>query len=457
MNAWQFLRTKTNLTHWILVGMVIGILIGGLAPGKTTIQIGGYFTTIFLRSVKALIAPLIFSTLYVGIAGHKTDAATVGRLFIKSIFYFEVVSTIALFLGLFAANIFNPGSGMTLMPGKLDQSIIDGESKVQGSSLIDSEIISIFPQSFYEAAANGLTLQVVVCAIFFGIASLWVKDEQRKPMVSFMESMSLIMFQVTNIVMMLAPLGVCGALMKSISQYGFKVLATAGSLVGLLLGTLIVFVICVLIPIILLARIPALEFFNKIREPVTLAFFTASSESALPIAIENLIEFGVPKDIVAFVIATGYSFNLDGSTLYLAIASRFCAQIGGVEQSFGDQILMMITLMLTTKGIAAVPRASLLVLAAACSQFHLPIEAILVILTVDTFMDMMRTSVNVTGNCIACVIISKWEGRFREDYTPTASIEDLEKSVVAPHDIEASVVPTESTATTAADVVPHTA
>ncbi|KNE68159.1 hypothetical protein AMAG_13324 [Allomyces macrogynus ATCC 38327] len=408
---WQKIKQKATLTHFIFLGMALGLLIGGLA-GPSGVHAGKLMSTMFLRGVKALITPLIFSTLVVGIAGHGDDLARVGRLFVKSIIYFEVVTTIALFLGLGAANLVQPGSGVDLSSAKgksLDASV----TKSAGDLTIDKEIEKIIPQSFFEAAANNETLGIVVSAIVFSIGILWVKRHHRQVMVKWCAALSEIMFQVTWIVMLLAPIGIMGALMSVIGTNGFGVIARLGVLVGTLYGTLVVFVLIVLVPVLLIIRVNPLEFARAIYEPVLLAFSTASSESALPMAMEHMHAFGVPMGIVAFVMPTGYSFNLDGTTLHLALASRFVAQAAGVEQSFGTQLLMMVTLMLVSKGVAAVPRASLVILASTCSAFGLPQEGILVILAVDAFMDMARTAINLTGNCIATVVVAKWEGQFR--------------------------------------------
>ncbi|KAI9189014.1 hypothetical protein H9P43_000441 [Blastocladiella emersonii ATCC 22665] len=429
MTPWRWLREKTSLTHYIILAMGLGLLIGGVC-GKDVVKLGNIFSTIFLRSVKALIVPLIASTLIVGIAGHGDDLGRVGRMFVKGIVYFEIVTTFALFLGLAAANIVSPGTGVNLkVEGKLDDAILKNTQNIT----IEKEVEKIFPDSFFAVAASNETLGVVMFSIAFACSLLWAKREHRRVFVNWCAAVSDIMFQFTWLVMCLAPLGILGALMSVIGKNGFGVLVNLGQLVGTLYVTLIIFVLVVLIPVLLFCRINLMEFGKYLYRPAMLAFFTASSESALPMAMELMAEFGVPKDIVSFVLPLGYSFNLDGTTLYLALAARFAAQAGGVEQSFGTQLFMMVSLMLVSKGVAAVPRASLVILASTCAQFNLPTEAILVILGVDAFMDMARTAVNLSGNCIASVVVAKWEGRFREESSPLDMEDDDGKAILPSH------------------------
>jgi proton glutamate symport protein len=411
LTIWRWLRKHTTLTHYIVLGMVLGILIGG-AAGPAAVPVGKVLSRIFLRSVLLIIVPLIFSTLVVGIAGHGEDVGRVGRLFAKSIAYFELATTVALAVGLVAANLVRPGEGIpasALDPAaQLDSTVKNNV----GNLTIEHELDKIFPNSFYAAAAENETLSIVACAIAFSIAIMWVKPKERKIMIQWCQSLSDIMFQVTYIVMLLAPIGIMGALMAVIGRSGFGVLKNLALLLGTLYGSLIVFVCITFIPILLVLKVSLRGFAQMVAPPAFLAFLTASSESALPMAMQRLVEFGVPQSIVAFVLPTGYSFNLDGTTLHLAIASRFAAQVAGVDQSIGTQLMMMLNLMLVSKGVAAVPRASIVILASTCASFKIPQDGILLLLGVDAFMDMARTSVNLVGNCLAAVVVSKWEGQF---------------------------------------------
>ncbi|ORZ31366.1 proton/sodium-glutamate symport protein GltT [Catenaria anguillulae PL171] len=431
MTPWRFLREKTSLSHYIFLATGLGLLIGGLG-GKSVAYTGQVLAKIFLRAIKCLITPLIFSTLVVGIAGHGDDVGRVGRLFAKCLAYFWTVTTIALFIGLGAVNLIQPGVGVPLVKGDLSDDIKKNLSAISAEKLIEK----VLPTSFFDAAATNETLGIVTCAVAFSIGLLWVPRQKRAIMIRWLDALMDIMFQVTWLVMLLAPLGIVGALMAVIGTNGFGVLVSLGKLVACLFGALLVLVIGVFVPVVALCRVNVIDFFRAIQKPAALAFFTASSESALPMAMEIMVEFGVPRDIVAFVMPTGYSFNLDGTTLYLAMASRFCAQIGEVEQDFGTQIIMMLTLMIVSKGVAAVPRASIVVLASCVTMFNLPKEGILVILGVDPFLDMARTCANLTGNCIATVVMARWEGRFGEkadDDLLVEDVEDVEKGIVVAH------------------------
>jgi proton glutamate symport protein len=365
-------------------------------------------STIFLRLVKTIIAPLIFSTLVVGIANHP-DLKQVGRMGIKALIYFELVTTFALFIGLGAINLSKAGVGVTA-PAADATSLPASAPPQKGADII----LHAFPENIAKSVAEGQVLQVVVFSVIFGIALALVKDEKRRPVLAFCESLSETMFKFTNIVMLFAPVGVAGAMAYTIGTMGFGVLGNLVKLLLTLYGALIIFAACVLLPIALLARIPLKRFFNAVAEPFSIAFATASSEAALPRAIENMEAFGVPKKIVAFVLPTGYSFNLDGSTLYLSLASIFVAQAAGLHLSFGQQLIMVFTLMVTSKGVAGIPRATLVILLATADSFHLPIWPLLVILGIDQFMDMARTATNVLGNCLATVVIARWEGEYKQ-------------------------------------------
>ncbi|KAG0275742.1 hypothetical protein BGZ95_008431 [Linnemannia exigua] len=387
--VFRLLKKHTTLTMWIVVGMVVGILLGRFAPqfAQDIKPMGD----VFLRMIGCLVGPLIFSTLVVGIAGHGDDLARVGRLAIKSIVYFEVVTTFALIIGLLAVNIAKPGSGFT-MDGLEDPNI---ERK---PITWVTEMESIVPLAFFEAMSDHkAVLAIVFCAVMFSVAIMRADNQSKKVMIDFNSSLSNIMFKVVDLVMNYAPIGIACALAATIGKYGLGVLVVTGKLVGTLYATLVIFVLIVLLPILLIARIPLLQF------------------SALPKAMENMVAFGCPPEIVAFVIPTGYSFNLDGSTLYLALAAMFCAQVAGVTKTVGEQIVIMLTLMLSSKGVAAVPRASFIVLIGTLSNANIPLQPLSLILGVDAFMDMARTSINVLGNMTACCIVAKWEGEFRNE------------------------------------------
>jgi proton glutamate symport protein len=392
-------KGSSSLTIWIFVGMAAGLLLGIFAP-KVAVELAP-ISNIFLRLIKSIIAPLIFGALVAGVAGAG-DIKQMGRIGLKAIIYFEILTTAALFVGLGAVNLTKPGQGL----------VINKEAKVAvpTTKLTAGEILEhTFPTSVIDSMARGDVLQIVVFAIIFGIAcaSIGVKA---KPMVEFCESLTSVMFKYTGYVMWAAPFGVGAAMAVTIGKNGIGVLLSLGKLVGTLYGALIFFVVFAMGAVILIARIPLKRFIQAVRQPWLIAFSTASSEAALPLALENMEAFGVPKHIVAFVLPTGYSFNLDGSTLYLSLAAMFVAQAAGVQMPFGTQILMMLTLMLSSKGVAAVPRASLVILAGTLASFDLPVEGIAVILGVDALMDMARTSVNVLGNCLASAVVARWEG-----------------------------------------------
>jgi proton glutamate symport protein len=390
---------RISLTAWILIALVAGIAFGALLPGPAKEL--GILGTIFLRLIKSIIAPLLFGTLVVGIAGTG-NVKTMGRIGGKAILYFEIVTTIALFVGLGFGNLVQPGVGVDL-----SKSTDPGLSATATS--LSQVLEHTFPSSVIDAMARGDVLQIVVFTFLFGTACAAIGVKAR-PMVEFCESLSEVMFKFTNYVMLLAPLGVFGAMAATVGERGLKVLVNLGKLVLTLYAAEAFFVIFVFGAVILIARIPAARFIRYVREPYLIAFSTASSEAALPRALENMERFGVPKHIVSFVLPTGYSFNLDGSTLYLSLAALFVAQAANVHLPFGTQLVMMLTLMLTSKGVAGVPRASLVILAGTLASFGLPVSGIAVILGVDTLMDMARTSVNLLGNCLATAVVARWEG-----------------------------------------------
>jgi proton glutamate symport protein len=404
---------RRSLTPWIFAGMLLGAELGH-ELGKSAVHLQ-VLSGIFLRLIKTIVAPLIFSTLVVGIAGHS-NLKQVGRMGIKALVYFEVITSLALFIGLAAINISKAGVGV---PQATSAAPLPTAQPEKASDII----LKIFPENIAKSIAEGQVLQIVVFSVIFGIALALLTDDKRRPVLSFCNSLAETMFKFTNIVMMFAPIGVAGAMAYTIGTMGFGVMANLLKLLVTLYAALIVFVSCVLLPVALIAKLPVKKFFRAVAEPVSIAFATASSESALPRAMESMEAFGVPRQMVAFVLPTGYSFNLDGSTLYLSLASIFVAQAAGVHMSFGQQLAMLFTLMLTTKGLAGVPRGMLVVLLGTVDSFHLPIWPVTLILGIDQLMDMARTATNVLGNCLASAVIARWEGELVTE-TPSPTVVD---------------------------------
>jgi proton glutamate symport protein len=405
------LLRRISLTQWILISMVLGIVIGTLFPSEA--QHLKVLSNIFLRMIKCIIVPIIFGTLVVGIAGHGDDLRAVGRLALKSIVYFEVVTTLALVVGLFVVNIVKPGAGVSLAVSA------EKGREFAGTKLTAADMLEkVVPRSFFESAAANEVLQVVFFAILFAIALTQVTGKPKETMLNFCEGLSEVMFKFTGVVMKFAPIGIGAAMAVTVGHSGLNVLKNLGLLVATLYGALVLFGLVVLFPVALMARIPVVKFLKAIKEPALIAFSTTSSDAALPAAFRQMISFGVPKRIVSFVLPAGYSFNLDGSTLYLAVASIFVAQAAGVDLSLGQQIMMMLTLMLTSKGVAAVPRASLVILSGTLVTFGLPLEGVAVILGVDELMDMARTTVNLVGNCLASAVMARWEGELNTEAPP---------------------------------------
>lgn len=397
-----FAVKKGSLTTWILVSMAIGAELGHDYPGiAVQFQV---LSKIFLQLIKTVIAPLLFATLVVGIAGHS-DIKQVGRMGWKSLLYFEVVTTIALFIGLVAINISKAGEGIQMPPSAMHEQL--PETKAQSWQDI---ILHIFPENIAKSIYHGDILPIVVFSVIFGISLLLVKDKFRAPMLSFCESLSEVMFKFTNIVMYFAPIGVGAAIAYTVGHGGLSILGNLLQLLLTLYLALFAFILLVFVPVALIIGLPIRRFIREISEPVSIAFATTSSESALPKAMEAMERMGVPRKVIAFVMPTGYSFNLDGSTLYLALASVFVAQAVGKDLSIGEQMLMVFTLMLTSKGVAGVPRATLVIILGTLSTFKLPVWPVFLILGIDELMDMARTSVNVIGNCLATAVIGKWEG-----------------------------------------------
>src|SRR5437867_3458680 len=398
-----YATSRGSLTTWIFVGLLAGAELGYDAPAfAVNLQLLG---TIFLRLIKVIIAPLLFGVLVVGIAGHS-DLRKVGRLGIKSLIYFEVVSTVAMLIGYAAIHISRAGEGVHLPPSSAAQSL--NVSPHTATQLITD----IFPENIAKSVAEGQVLQIVVFSVLFAMALILVPDSKRRPMLAFAESLSETMFKFTNLVMYTAPLGVFGAVAYTVGHLGLGVLLPLLKLLATMYVALVFFITCVLFPIALLARVPVKRFLRAAAEPVTIAFATASSEAALPRAMEQMESFGVPRETVAFVLPTGYSFNLDGSSLYQSLALLFIAQAAGVHLTIGQQAVMLLTLLVSSKGTAGVARASLVIVLAAAASFHLPTEPLFLLFGIDQLMDMGRTAVNVLGNCLACVVIARWEHEF---------------------------------------------
>jgi proton glutamate symport protein len=445
---------KVSLTTKIFIGLILGVLLGRFAPdwGVAVRPL----SILFLNLIKSIIAPLIFSTLVIGIAGTG-DIRQVGRIGVKSLVYFEIVTTFALVIGLCAVNLTKPGVGVSLagvhrednkatladrakkLSAEASAAAAAGDARTaslksaQAADAVGKGLTApdppakpqsfgdilahLAPASILKAMAEGDVLQIVVFSVLFALAVTSI-GAKAQPVVQWCESLADIMFRFTEFVMKFAPVGVGAAMANTIGHsmkqgQGLRVLLNLGMLVGTLYGALIVFLLGVLLPVALLARVPIRDFFRAVKTPATIAFATTSSESALPKAMENMERLGVPRRIVGFVLPTGYSFNLDGTTLYLSLASIFVAQAAGVNLSWTQQVVMLLTLMLTSKGVAGVPRASLVILLGTLASFNLPAEGVLVILGVDELMDMARTAVNVIGNCLATVVIARWEKAFR--------------------------------------------
>jgi proton glutamate symport protein len=394
---------RVSLTGWIFLGMATGILIGWLFPAFA-VELKPLSTT-FLRMIKSVVVPIIFGTLVIGIAGHGDDLKRIGRLAVKAIGYFWIMTTIALAIGLLAGNLVRPGVGVSLPPPDPHAPIPQAAPTTFGGFLEH-----VVPKSFIEAAANGEVLQVVFWATLFALALTQVKGRPKEAILGVSEGLMEVMFKFVAIVMKFAPIGIGAAMAVTVSHSGLGVLVNLAKLVLTLYGALVVFAFAALLPAALIARIPVGQFLRTVKDPAIIAFTTTSSDAALPLAMQRMVEFGVPRRIVAFVMPTGYSFNLDGSTLYLGVASLFVAQAAGVHLSIGQQLFMMLTLLITSKGIAAVPRASLVVLSGTLTAFGLPLEGIAVILGVDEVMDMARTMVNLVGNCLATAVVGRWEG-----------------------------------------------
>ena len=437
---------RLSLTSWIFTGMAVGVLLGVLFPGRGPDTPGfdaadlKVLSDLFVRMIKMIIAPILFATLVVGIAGHGDDLKRVGRLAFRSIVYFEVVTTLALLVGLAAVNLVRPGDDPRLAEALRAAEAASGPALAEPKTW-QEHVTGIVPTSFVDALATNNVLQIVFFSILFGVALTQVRGRPREAVLGFVEGLAEVTFKLVGIVMRFVPIGVGAALAVTVAHSGLAVLKPLLTLVLTLYGALVAFALVALVPAALLARIPLRRFLRHVREPAVIAFSTTSSDAALPLALERMEAFGVPRRIVSFVIPTGYSFNLDGSTLYLALASVFVAQAAGVELSLGTQLAMMLTLMLTSKGVAAVPRASLVILSGALAAFGLPLAGVTVILAVDELMDMARTTVNLVGNCLASAVMARWEGELvlpQEDavFVPSPALAPVPVAVLAEAPVE---------------------
>lgn len=417
----------SKLTALIFIALILGIIVGHFAP-EFAVKMHP-FAAIFLRMVKMIIAPLLFATLVVGIAGHG-DAKRLGRIGLKTIVYFEIVTTLALIIGLTMANIFKPGVGFVMGTSehalKMQEAGLIAASNAHTS--VGEMVTNIFPTSIFDAMAQGNLLQIVVFSIFFAIAICACKEKAR-PVLDVLNSVSQIMFKFTEYVMCFAPLGIFGAIASTIGANGLAILKNYFKIIGALYVAFAVFVLLVLIIVCKIVRISFRSLIRALQEPALLAFTTASSEAAFPKAMDIMERFGVPKNIVGFVMPTGYTFNLDGSTLYLAMAVIFSSQLVGINLDLNQQIIIMLALMLTSKGVAGVPRAALIVLAGTLASFNIPILGVAILLGIDQILDMGRTAVNLIGNCIATVVIARWENVF--DYDKMKNFVRLDKEEAA--------------------------
>lgn len=415
-------------TAWIFAGLILGVICGGFLPQDqhgTAYQLFHFLAAAFIALIKSLIVPLIFSTLVVGIA-RTGDIKAVGRMGAKALIYFEIVTTFALLIGLAVANLVKPGLGMHL------DLATHGAAPAAVKSGWET-LLHLFPSNVVKSAAEGDILPVVIFATLFAMALIRVPGGKGKPVLDFFDSFSQVMFKYTDMVMLLTPLGVFGAMAASMSGMAagqmvdgalikgwpavFHLLKQYALLVGSLYGALVLLVLLVFVPVMKLCKIKVLDYFRAVREPATIAFSTASSEAALPKLLEETVRFGVPERVAGFVIPAGYSFNLDGSTLYLVLAGLTIAQAAGVHMDVWHQLAMVLTFMLTSKGVAGVPRGTLVIIAGTCGSFGLPGEAgIAMLLAVDAIMDMARTLTNVLGNGLASVVVAKWEGVFGTEH-----------------------------------------
>jgi len=399
---------SSKLTTMIFASLILGVLVGWLAPEFA--QKLQPLAVIFLKMVKMIIAPLLFATLVVGIAGHG-DVKSLGKIGLKTLVYFEIVTTLALFIGLVVGNIFKPGAGFGLAVNPNNLKVAAEMATVNVHTSLSGMIVDIFPTSVIQSMAEGNLLQIVIFSIFFALAICAI-GHKAKPILDVLNSLSDVMFKFTEYVMLFAPIGIFGAIAATVGENGIGILASYAKIIFSLYFALALFVVLVLFFACKIVKISFKNLIRAIREPALLAFSTASSEAALPKAMEIMEKFGVPKNIVGFVMPTGYTFNLDGSTLYLAMGVLFATQIVGIHLSFEQQLVIMLALMLTSKGVAAVPRVSLVVLAGTLASFNYPLIGVAILLGIDQILDMGRTTVNLIGNCVATVVIARWENDF---------------------------------------------
>ena len=402
---------RRSLTGWIFLAMLVGTEVGFDAP-HVAVQLR-VFSDVFLRLIKTIVAPLILATLITGIAGHG-DLKSVGRMGIKSLVYFEVVTTLGLLIGLFSIHVTKAGVGLQLAPAEQAAAMQAAAAPAATVAPLNwaDLVLHTFPENIAKSVAEGQILQIAVFAILFGIALAMLPELKRRPVLSLMESLADTMFRFADIVMYFAPVGVGAAMAYTVGHQGLGVMVNLGKLLLTYYGALLLFALLVLLPVMLLFRIPVRAFVAAVAEPASIAFATSASEAALPRAMEAMQAMGVPRRIVAFVIPAGYSFNMDGGAVYLTMAAIFVAQAAGMHLSWGQEAVIVLTLMLTSKGIAGVPRATLMVLMATAATVHLPAEPIFVILGIDALMDMARTAFNVVGNCLASAVVARWEGEF---------------------------------------------
>lgn len=398
--AWR----RRSLTAWILVSMVVGTAVGNDFP-EVAVSLR-VLSQIFLRLIRTIVAPLLFATLVVGIAGHS-NLRQVGRMGVKALIYFEIVTTFALLIGWGAITLSRAGVGMNLPPPA------EADLQQPATRTWEDIVLDIFPENIARSIVDADILQVVVFSVFFAIALALLPEDKRRPMLAFSESLAETMFKFTGIVMLMAPIGVGAAIAYTVGRLGLGILVNLFQLLATFYVAVALFVVLVLLPVALMARVPLRRFVGAVAEPVSIAFATTSSEAALPRAMEAMERIGVPRHIVAFIMPTGYSFNLDGSTLYLSLTAIFVAQAAGIELPIGQQFLLLLTLMLTSKGVAGVPRGALVILLGTVASFGLPVEPVFIILGIDAVLDMVRTSVNVLGNCLATIVIARWEGQFQ--------------------------------------------
>ncbi len=411
-------KNRIGLSAQIFIALILGVVFGYVFPdyGQALKPIGDAF----IRMIKMIVVPLIFSSLVMGIAGTG-DFKQLGRLGAKAIIWFEVATTIALFVGLLVANVFQPGVGVTITASDPSATANMAKKSIDMVTML----INIVPTNIVDAMSRGDMLQIILFSCFFGVAAAHI-GEKGKPVVSLATSVAEVMFQFTGYVMKLAPLGVFGSIAYTVGKFGLAMLIPLAKLIFSLYFALIFFVFLLLIFATVVTKVNCFHLLRALKEPVLLAFSTAASEAALPIAMEKLQKFGVPKHIVTFVLPTGYTFNLDGSTLYSCLAVVFLAQMYGIDFPLQTQLVMLLTLMLSTKGIAAVPGASLIVIAGTAAAFGLPVEGIAIILGVDRILDMARTACNVIGNCIATVVVARWENELPNEVLQVAYTKDYD-------------------------------